>query len=293
MQWSISQFLAETEDWILLDGPMGTRLAELGYHVDRQPGWSAQALVDVPELVEQVHREYVAAGATTLTANTFRTHAANLAAWGMQAEAKSLTSLAVQLARQAADGKAWVLGSQAPVGDCYSPDQTPSAEELRSAHRAMARNLKAAGVDAVLLETHVSQQEALIALEAVAETGLPALLSVVARDETHLLDGSRLQDLAEQAAGYHPLALGANCIPVERMGGALNALKSGFSGPLIAYANTGEMLPDGSWRPTAGSDPEAHAEFAQRWISQGVRILGTCCGCGPRWIEKISCIPGH
>ncbi|MFN3160876.1 MAG: homocysteine S-methyltransferase family protein [Rubinisphaera brasiliensis] len=293
MQRSISQFLAETEDWILLDGPMGTRLAELGYSVDRQPGWSAQALVDVPELVEQVHREYVAAGATAVTANTFRTHAVNLAAWGMQTKAKSLTSLAVQLARQAAEGKAWVLGSQAPVGDCYSPNETPSAGELRAAHREMAENLNAAGVDAVLLETHVSQQEALIALEAVTETGLPALLSVVARDETHLLDGSRLQDLAEQAAEYRPLAIGANCIPVERMGGALTALQSGFAGPLIAYANTGEMLPDGNWRPTAGSDPEVHSEFAQRWISQGVRILGTCCGCGPRWIEKISCLPGH
>lgn len=244
----------------------------------------------MPELVAQVHREYLSAGATALTANTFRTHAANLAAWGRQGEAETLTVRAVELARQVAGGQAWILGSQAPLGDCYSPEQTPSVAEMLTAHRQMARNLKVAGVDAVLLETHVSQQEALIALEAVTEVGLPAILSVVARDETHLLDGSRLQDLAEKAGKFRPLALGANCIPVERMEGALLALRAGFAGPLIAYANTGEMLADGSWRPTAGSDLDRHVEFAQRWISQGTRILGTCCGCGPDWIEKISCL---
>jgi len=288
MQRSITQFLAETDDWILLDGPMGTRLAELGYHVDNQPGWSAQALVDVPDLVRQVHAEYVGLGAMAITANTFRLHAANLAKWGRSGEAENLTQSAVELARQAAGELAWVLGSQAPVGDCYRPDETPTESELRAAHRQMAFNLKRSGVDAVLLETHVSQREVLIALEAAAEAELPAIASVVCRNETELLDGTLLAEFAEQARQFSPLALGVNCVPVERIGAALKTISARFSGPLIAYGNTGEMTQEGVWNPTAGNDPERHAKIAATWFPQGLRILGGCCGCGPAWIEKFS-----
>ena len=93
--------LSQADAILLLDGPLGTRLVDHGFEVDR-PGWSARALLEAPELVERIHREYVAAGSQLLTANTFRTHQRNLDAWGQYQRAEELTHLAVSLARRAA-----------------------------------------------------------------------------------------------------------------------------------------------------------------------------------------------
>ena len=104
----------------LIDGPMGTVLAERGANVS-SANWSANALITHPNLVEEIHREYAEAGATVHTTNTFRTRQRDL---GDDWEA--LTRLAVQLARDAIPQGHRVAGSISPLSDCYRPDLSPT-----------------------------------------------------------------------------------------------------------------------------------------------------------------------
>ncbi len=132
---------------LLLDGATGTELERRGVACDL-PLWSARALTQAPEVLGAVHRGYVAAGVDALTANTFRTHARSLAAAGMADRARGWTELAVASARNAAAGadrEIFVLGSAAPLEDCYRPDLVPSPHELEREHRAHADHL--AGAD--------------------------------------------------------------------------------------------------------------------------------------------------
>jgi homocysteine S-methyltransferase len=150
---------------LLLDGATGTELERRGVACEL-PLWSARALTQAPEVLEAIHRDYVAAGADALTANTFRTHARSLAAAGMADRARAWTELAVASARHAAatgDREIFVLGSTAPLEDCYRPDLVPSLPELEREHRAHADHLAGAGVDAVLVETMNTVREARVA----------------------------------------------------------------------------------------------------------------------------------
>src|SRR5262245_41106780 len=102
---------------ILLDGATGTELNRRGVDTSL-PLWSAAALLRAPEVVRQIHADYVASGAQAITANTFRTHERNLRASGLadaRRLASELTAQAVALARSAAGALAWVAGSQAPL----------------------------------------------------------------------------------------------------------------------------------------------------------------------------------
>jgi len=181
---------------ILLDGATGTELNRRGVNTDL-PLWSAQALVTAPAVLHQVHADYVRAGAEVITANTFRTHRRSLARGGLGERAAELTRQAVDVARQAIHqagyGRpSYVAGSLAPLEDCYSPELVPPQAECEQEHAEMARNLAAAGVDLILVETMNTIREARAAVRAARATGLPVLASFVCHGDGNLFSGESI-----------------------------------------------------------------------------------------------------
>jgi len=273
---------------LLLDGANGTELARRGINVD-VPEWSAAALVTAPDLVWQVHADYVAAGAELITANTFRTHARNLSPAGLASRTAELTALAVGLARDAAGDRAYVLGSQAPLEDCYSPQLVPPDNELRSEHQAMARQLANAGVDGILVETQNTIREAVAAAAAAAETGLPVLVSFVCGRDGRLLSGESLSAAATAVLPYEPAMLLVNCLPVETVSRVLPELiGAAGSRPVGVYANIGYADERGQWVNTDNIDPGVYGTQAARWLQAGARLLGGCCGTTPAHVAALA-----
>lgn len=278
--------LAQTRP-LLMDGATGTELARRGMNLSA-PGWSAAALWERPELLTQIHRDYVAAGAELITANTFRTHARNLQDAGRADQAEHWTRRAVELAREAAGNQAYVAGSVAPLEDCYSPQRTPEDAQLRTEHARMAAALVAAGVDLILIETQVTIREALIAAEAARRTGLPFCVSFVCNRRGQVLSGESLREAFEAVLPLEPSALLLNCIPAEEVLGNFAPLGSLLRGtPKGAYANTGRLLPTGSWEATDGAEPAVYAGYARDWMNHGLQLIGGCCGTTPEHISAI------
>src|SRR2546422_789817 len=181
---------------ILLNAATGTELQRRGADT-RLPLWSARALVESPELVSAIHKDEVAAGAEVLTANTFRTHRRTLEKAGLGGRSRELTALAVRLAREAAEGagrEVFVAGSLSPLEDCYRPDLVPEDEALEREHRDQAESLAAAGVDAILVETHNTVRELVAAARAARATGLPFVASMVTDGTGRLLSGEIIGD---------------------------------------------------------------------------------------------------
>jgi homocysteine S-methyltransferase len=266
---------------ILLDGATGTELARRGINVN-VPEWSAAALVTAPDLVRQVHADYIEAGAELITANTFRTHARNLSRCGLASRAVELTSLAVTLARGAAGDRAWVLGSQASLEDCYSPYLVPPDAELQREHREMARHLADAGVDGILIETQNTIREALAAARAASETGLPVLVSFVCGRDGRLLSGESLSAAVTAVLPLEPAMLLINCLPVDTVPRVLPELiTAGGPRPVGAYANIGYADARGQWVNTDNIDAQIYARHAADWLRQGAKLIGGCCGTTP------------
>ena len=272
---------------ILLDGATGTELDRRGVDMPA-PLWSTAALLHMPEIVQQVHADYVAAGAEVVTANTFRTHARSLVAAGLADRAAVLTQRAVAIARAAADGHAWVAGSQAPLEDCYSPELVPDDDTLRREHTQMAHNLAAAAVDLILVETHNTIREAVAATQAATATGLPTLVSFVCRADGRLLSGETIAAAAQAVLRFNPDGLLINCGPAPTLHAPLAALHA--TAPKVAfgaYGNTSIQNSDASWTDTDATDPATYTRYTQQWVALGATFIGGCCGTTPAHIRHL------
>jgi S-methylmethionine-dependent homocysteine/selenocysteine methylase len=269
---------------VLLDAAMGTELQRRGADT-RLPLWSARALVESPGLVSAIHEDEVAAGAEILTANTFRTHRRTLAKGGLRSTSRELTLLAVRLAREAAEGagrEVFVAGSLSPLEDCYRPDLVPDDAALESEHRDQAESLAAAGVDAILLETHNTVRELVAAARAAGATGLPFVASMVTDGTGRLLSGETIGDAARALLPFGPEAISINCVPARHLAADLERLAAAAPGvPLGAYGNLGLPEDESGWTFADELSPQAYAAGAARWLAIGARLVGGCCGTTP------------
>lgn len=266
---------------------MGTQLERRGL-AGPPPLWSAAALLGDPEAVRQIHRHDVAAGADVLTANTFRVHRRALergrSTRGEASNPRWLTALAVHLARDAAEAGAgdrtiFILGSQAPLEDCYRPDLVPDDSALAREHAERSEDLAVAGVDGILVETHNTVRELAAAAKAAKATGLPVLVSMVTGGAGHLLSGEDIADAVRALEPIRPDAIGINCVPSRTLEADLRALAASAPGvPLVAYGNLGRPAADGGGVYTAEAPPEEYAGEARAWVELGARLVGGCCG---------------
>ena len=273
---------------LLLDGATGTELTRCGV-ATTLPLWSTAAILDAPDVLEQIHRDYAAAGAEVITANTFRTHERNIVAGGLLVEdAARLTRRAVDIARRGAGSSVWIAGSLAPLEDCYSPELTPEEAVLRREHQKMAENLAAAGVDLILVETHNTIVEAVAATQAAASTGLPVLVSFVCGTDGRLLSGESVTDAAATVVGFQPAGVLVNCGPAPDLLSPVKALLSVCGEtPVGAYGNIGRPDAAQGWVNTDAVAPTAYARFARTWLDAGATIIGGCCGTTPEHIRVL------
>jgi S-methylmethionine-dependent homocysteine/selenocysteine methylase len=266
---------------ILLDGPIGTELDARGVDTSL-PLWSARALMEAPEVVRAIHRDYAEAGATVHTANTFRTRERTVGAdW------ERLARRAVALAREAVPADHEVAGSLAPLEDCYQPDRSPPAP--RDEHRALAEVLADAGCDRILCETFPHVGEAVIAVEEALRTGLPAWVALTAGPSADLLSPEEIAEGGRRAVDAGASAVLVNCVPAVdtlRFVEALAAAELGV--PIGAYANAGSVDDRIGWRSDAEMGPARYASLAVTWWEAGATILGSCCGTGPAHIRALA-----
>lgn len=274
---------------LVLDGAVGTELEARGFPAPL-PLWSARALLERPALVAEIHRDYVAAGAELLTANSFRTHRRSLLAGGAGERAAELTALAVSLAREAARAApraTFVLGSAAPLEDCFRPDLVPGDAALAREHAEHAEHLAAAGADAILVETMNCVREAAAAARAAAASGLPVLVSFVCGEPARLLSGEPLAAALDAVAAAAPLAVSVNCLPPAAAETCLATLAaSGL--PFGLYPNLGAPDPERAFARSADCTPAELGARAEGWLAAGACFVGGCCGTRPAHVRALA-----
>ncbi|MBX7196294.1 MAG: homocysteine S-methyltransferase family protein [Sandaracinaceae bacterium] len=283
--------MSEATPILVLDGPMGTELDRRGVPTPL-PLWSAGANASAPEVVEAIHRDYAHAGATLHTANTFRTKRRTVGErW------RELARLAMRHARAAAPPGHRVLGSIAPLEDCYRPDRSPAEvdpEATRREHAELARALVEDGADVLLIETFPHAGEALIALDVALATGTPSWLSLTPGPDGSLMAPAALAEIAGEAARRGAGAILVNCVASERARAYVEALAdvaARVGVPFGVYANAGHVDDEVGWR-ALDEDPsraaDRYASSARRWIASGATIVGSCCGTGVPHIRALA-----
>jgi S-methylmethionine-dependent homocysteine/selenocysteine methylase len=276
---------------VILDGAMGTELQRRGANTGL-PLWSANALLAAPDLVRQIHADYIAAGAEIITTNTFRTTGRTFRRAFLPDRSEELTARAVALAREAvaaAGRTVLVAGSMAPLEDCYRPDLVPSDADLRSEHTELAARLANAGVDFILLETMNTIREATAACSAAAATGLDIVVSFICNRNGELYGGDSLAEAIRRITPLGVTAFSINCVSPRLLMAALNIALVTTTLPLGVYANIG--IPENErrgWEFTQDLTAREYATYALDWQHQGVAIIGGCCGTTPEYIHALA-----
>ncbi len=279
---------------LILDGATGTELETRGVQLCA-PLWSTRAILETPDLLRDLHRAYLEAGADLITTNTFRAHARNLHDAELNLPAREIVNRAVAIAIEARDqvnSPARIVGSVAPLEDCYRPDLAPDETTCAHEHERMIRHLLDAGVDHLLIETMGTLREASAAAQA-AERLAPDRWSISLL-MTHAGPPGRLFS-GEPAAPLRPhlvtaTAVGVNCIPAPDVRMHLHWWRKQLPGDtrLLAYGNTGQRNADGSWRATRAEDPAWYASLTDHWREAGATIVGGCCGTTPETIRAVA-----
>lgn len=282
----------------LLDGSIGQEIVKRSG--DRPtPLWSTSVMIDQPDVVGAVHRDYFDAGATIATTNTYAVHRDRLVRADLEGCFETLLSNAMNQANAARDahGSGRVAAALGPLGASYRPDLRLPLDE---ATRLFAEQvgLMEDKADLFLIETASSVEHARGALMGCAGTDKPVWLAVSVMDEDgcRLRSGEHLLDLAPLIAECQPAAVLINCSRPEVIGAGLDIVKT-FGTPFGAYANGFTRITEGFLQdaPTVEAleqrrdlGPAEYAKFAMSWVAQGATIVGGCCEVGPAHIAELA-----
>ena len=271
---------------LVCDGAVGTMLYAKGVFINK----SFDALnVTAPELVGEVHQEYVRAGADIIETNTFGANRTKLGSFGLGDRLHAINVQGARIARAAAGRRAYVAGSIGPLGIRIEPWGKTGVDEARDAFEEQARALAEGGVDLFVLETFRDLNEIGAAIDAVRRVSatLPIIAQMTTEEDGNTLDGTPPERFAPELERRGATVLGVNCAvgpapmleTIERMA-AVTRLK------LSAQPNAGRPR-DVEGRNLYLCSPEYMASYARRFILHQVRVVGGCCGTTPEHIRQI------
>jgi methionine synthase / methylenetetrahydrofolate reductase(NADPH) len=270
----------------VFDGAMGTMLYQRGVYINRS--YDELNLRD-PDLVREVHRAYVRAGAEILETNTFGANRPKLERYGLEGEVATINLRAAQIARAAAGGDVFVAGAVGPLGVRIEPYGPTSTEEARALFREQAEALVAGGVDLFILETFadlIEIQQAILAVRSLSD--LPIVAQMVITEDGHTPMGTDAVLFAERLTAWGADVIGMNCsVGPHAMLGVVERMASAVERPLAAQPNAG-LPKEVDGRKIYMASPEYMAKYASRLIRKGARFVGGCCGTTPEHIARIA-----
>ncbi|MCK4340230.1 MAG: homocysteine S-methyltransferase family protein [Phycisphaerae bacterium] len=271
------------------DGGWSTSLQMRGLPTDVMP---ETANLAHPELILELGRAYLDAGARFITTNTFSANRFNLERRQVEASVEEINRRGAELAREAIGNReALVAGSIGPSGKILAVSEA-TPEQLSPIFEEQAKALAAGGADVIVLETFSETAEILLALKVVKDaTGLPVIASMSfdsGPQRTRTMMGARAEDCAAALEDAEADAVGCNC------GGGINtflpavvALRGATSLPLWVKPNAGmPELEDG--QAVYKQTPEEFAAQVPTILDAGTNIIGGCCGTGPEHIQRVA-----
>ena len=299
---------------LLLDGGTGRELLKRGVPILTEI-WSATALFLAPDVVRQVHADFIGAGADIITTNTYGIARERMAREGIEHRYAELNQTAGLLARQARDAAGRpvaIAGSLPPFSGSYRPDKVGSFDHLAPLYREQAEVLSSY-VDLYICETMSSSSEALAAATAAVAFGKPVWVAWTLHEDRsgRLRSG---ETIAEAAAAIAHLPIDgflANCCAPESITAAMPELVAISGGKKVGgYANTFLPVPTDwgayskgkldatDWAAYAAAAlpirddlaPKDFAAHAREWLGRGANVLGGCCGAGPEHISRLRAV---
>ena len=270
----------------LFDGAMGTMLYAKGVFINK---CYDELNLRSPEIVLDVHREYVRAGAEILETNTYGANTVKLRAFGIEDELRDINRAAVDIARTAAGDSVYVAGAIGPLGIRIEPYGPTALEEAREFFREQAKALLEGGVDLFVLETmsNISEiEQGIIAIRDICS--LPVIAQATIGTDVRTAYGDTPRTIAQRLDRAGADVIGLNCsVGPDVMLDAIEEMTAVTAKKISCQPNAG--LPrEVNGRQMYMASPDYMGKYAKRLIHKGVKFIGGCCGTTPEHIKVIA-----
>ena len=270
----------------LFDGAMGTMLYSKGVFINK---CYDELNLRNPEIVLEVHRQYVRAGAEIIETNTYGANRVKLRGFGIEDELRDINLAAVEVARKAADDNIYVAGAMGPLGIRIEPYGPTSLDEARDYFREQAIALRDGGVDLFIIETVSNIAEIEQAIAAVRDVcSLPIVAQATIGTDGRTIYGDTPRIIAQRLDAAGADVIGLNCsVGPDVMLDAVEEISSVTAKKISCQPNAG--LPrDVNGRQMYMASPDYMGKYAKRLIHKGVKFIGGCCGTTPEHIKVMA-----
>jgi homocysteine S-methyltransferase len=281
---------------LVCDGAMGTMLYGKGAFLNRS--FDELNLTNA-DLVADVHQSYLRAGADVLETNTFGANRVKLASFGLVDALPAINLQGARIARRVAGDHAYVAGAIGPLGMRVEPWGKIGLGEAEAWFREQAEALRDGGAELFILETFRDTNELMAAIRAVRSVAsLPVVAQVTTEEDGNSLDGVPPEQFAPALERAGADVIGVNCsVGPAAMLETIERMAAATSRYLSAQPNAGRPR-EVEGRNLYLCSPEYMASYARRFVSQGVKLVGGCCGTTPEHVRQIriavrSSQPGH
>lgn len=274
---------------LILDGAMGTELEKRGVNIPL-PLWSADANLTHPDIVRDIHLDYIKAGADIITTNTFRTTTWTYRKAGYtstRARERSKDSLykAVEFAQSTSGESVKVAGSITTLEDCYSPEKFPGKTAAEDSYGETTEWMVDAGLNFIIFETMGNIHEITIALETARCFDYDVGLSLIMKNGDHILDGTPIEDVLSLINGYEVDFLLNNCNQLDTTLRCINHFQNDWKGTWGTYPNLGKTDFKNHYFDII--DESNFSTGMKSILIKDPGVIGVCCGSTPQHIKKL------
>ncbi|WND03884.1 homocysteine S-methyltransferase family protein [Temperatibacter marinus] len=282
---------------IIMDGAMGTELRARGARVAdyKSSAWSAFALLEDPDVIEEIHLDYILAGARVITANNYAVTSSLLERAGLEARQEELLKQAVELAlkarKRAGISSVKIAASLPPLNTSYQSDLVGDFDHILTEYQHIAHSVKHS-VDMFICETMTTISEAKAAARAGCATGVPTFVSFTLEPSTGKLRGGETIEALVTGLADLPIAgFLFNCCDCHTILKMLPELSALVTVPIGAYANPvlHEPLENGEPEQVIAKplNAEEYADQVVQWVQAGATYVGGCCDTSPAYIQRM------
>ena len=270
----------------LFDGAMGTMLYAKGVFINR---CYDELNLRNPEIVFEVHKQYVRAGAEVLETNTYGANRVKLRSFGIEDELRDINMRGAEVARAAAGDSVYVAGAIGPLGIRIEPYGPTALEEAREYFREQAMALRDGGVDVFILETMSNIAEIEQGILAIRDVcSLPIIAQMTIGNDCRTIYGDVPATIAKRLDAAGADVIGLNCsVGPDVMLDAIEEMTAVTARKISCQPNAG--LPrEVNGRQMYMASPEYMAKYSKRLIHKGVKFLGGCCGTTPEHVKTMA-----
>lgn len=278
-------FLNRLMDSVIIgDGAMGTMVQK---STDNSSSAPESIMLKKPDLILNIHKQYMEAGSNLIETNTFGANRLKLLSLGLADKVQEINEKAVKIARQAAGKTGLVAGSIGPTGKLMKPYGELSIERAKDIFAEQISYLVKSGVDAIIIETMSDLVEMKAAVLAAKEFKIPIVAQMTFVNSGKTLTGISPEIAAIVLEGLNVDVIGVNCVAGLKEAIPIIAKISEISDKILSvYANAGIPLTiDG--KINYPESPEEYVSLIPQLFHYNVRIIGGCCGTSPDYIKAI------